>query len=80
MYHVLATGRLMELTMWNRQMILIASDMETLCYKTRCVVKALADVQHWKIIEMYLNTAIQQHIIQFTAFDAHTKQILKEVF
>jgi hypothetical protein len=29
---------------------------------------------------MYLNTAIQQHIIQFTAFDAHTKQILKEVF
>jgi hypothetical protein len=72
-------GRLLELYMWNRQPFMSASDLETVSYVTRRVAKALAEAQNWQIIETYWNTAMQQNNIWSIAFEAHTKEILKEV-
>jgi hypothetical protein len=77
--HVFATGRLLELYMWNRRPFMSASDLETVSYATRCVSKALAEGLHWQIIETYWNTALQQNIIWSIGFEAYTKEILKEV-
>jgi len=76
---VLATGRLLELYMWNRWLFMSESDLEMVSYATRHVAKALAEAPHWQIIEMYWNTAMQQNNIWSIAFEARTKEILKEV-
>jgi hypothetical protein len=60
---VFATGRLLELYMWNRQPFMSASDWETVSYATQPVSKALAEAPHWEIIETYRNTTIQQNNI-----------------
>jgi len=65
--------------MWNRGPFMSASDLETACYATRCVLKALAEAPYCQIIEMYWNTAMQQNNIWSIAFAAHTKEILKDV-
>jgi hypothetical protein len=40
---VFATGRLLELNMWNRRPFMSASDLETASYETQRVAKALAE-------------------------------------
>jgi hypothetical protein len=76
---VFATGRLLELYMWNRRPFISASNLETVSYATRCVAISLAEAPHWQIIETYCNTTMQQNIIWSIAFEARTKEILKEV-
>jgi len=76
---VFATGRLLGLYMWNRRPFMSASDLESISYATRCISKALAEAPHWQIIETYWNTAMQQNNIWSIAFEARTKEILKEV-
>jgi len=65
--------------MWNRRPFMSASDWEMVSYTTQRVAKAFAEAPYWQIIEMYWNTAMQQNNIWFIAFEAHTKDILKEV-
>jgi len=76
---VFATGRLLELYMWNRRPFMSASDLGMVSYATRRVAKALAEGPNWQIIEKYWNTAMQQNNIWSIAFEARTKKILKEV-
>ena len=76
---VFATGRLLELYMSNRQPFMTASDLEMGSYTTRRVANAIAEAPHWQIIETYWNTAMQQKNIWSIAFEARTKEILKEV-
>jgi len=76
---VFATGRLLELYMWVSRPFMSASDLETVSYATRRVAKVLAEAPHWQIIETYWNTAMQQNNIWSIAFEARTKEILKEV-
>jgi hypothetical protein len=76
---VFATGRLLKLYMWNRPPCMSASDLETVSYAMRHVSKALAEAPHWQTIETYWNTAMQQNNIWSIAFEARTKEILKEV-
>jgi cobalamin-dependent methionine synthase I len=56
-----------------------ASDLEMVRNVTRRAAKAFAEAPHWHIIEKYWNTAMQQNSIWSIAFDACTKEILKEV-
>jgi len=56
-----------------------ASNLEIVSYATRPVAKALAEAPNWQIIETYWNTAMQQNNISSIAFEACTKEILKEV-
>ena len=51
-YLVFATCRLLELYMWNSHPFMGASNLETVCYATRRVSKALTEAQHRQIIEM----------------------------
>jgi len=44
---VFATGKLLELHLWNRRPIMSASNLETISYEKRRVAKALADAPHW---------------------------------
>jgi len=76
---VFATGRLVELYMWNRRPFMSATNLETVSYATRRILKALAEGPHWQIIETYWNTAMQQNNIWSIAFKAGTMEILKEV-
>jgi len=76
---VFATARLLELYMWNRQPFMRASVLETVNYATRRISKPLAEGPRWQIIETYWNTAMQQNNIWSIAFEARTKEILKEV-
>jgi hypothetical protein len=76
---VFATGRLLKLYMWNRRPFMSGSNFETESYAMRHVSKALAETPHWQIIEMYWNTAMQQNNIWPMAYEARTKEILKEV-
>jgi len=76
---VFATGRLLELCVWNRRPFMSASDLEMESYATRRVARALAEGQHWQIIAKYWNTAMQQNNIWSIAFEARTKEILTEV-
>jgi hypothetical protein len=76
---VFSTGRLLELYMSNRQPFTSASNLEMVSYATRRVAKALAEGPHWQIIETYWNTAMQQNNIWSIAFEARTKEILKEL-
>jgi hypothetical protein len=75
---VFATDRLLEIYMWNRWPFKSASDLETVSYATRRMSKALAEAPHWPIIETYWNTAMRQNNIWSIAFEARTKEILKE--
>jgi len=74
-----ATGRLMELYMWNRRPFMSPSNLEMASYATRRVAKAFAEAPHWQIIETYWNTAMQQNNMWSIAFKACTKEIFKEV-
>jgi len=65
--------------MWNRRACMSARDLERVSYAMRRVSKALAEGPHWQIIETYGNTAMQQNNIWSIAFEARTKEILKEV-
>jgi len=65
--------------MWNRWPLMSASDLEMAGYATRRAVKAFAEGPRWQIIEKYWNTAMQQNNIWSIAFEACTKEILKEV-
>jgi hypothetical protein len=76
---VLAMGTLLELYMWNRSPFMSASDLETVSYATQRVSKAFADGPHCQIIGTYWNTTMQQNNIWSIAFEARTKDILKEV-
>jgi len=76
---VFATGRLLELYMWNRRPFKSASNFEMVSYATRPVAKALAEAPHWQIIEMYWDTAMQQNNIWSITFEPRRKEILKEV-
>jgi hypothetical protein len=76
---VFGTGRLLEIYMWNRRPFMSASDLGMVSYATRRVVKALVDAPHWQIIQTYWNTAMQLNNIWSIAFEARTKEILKEV-
>jgi len=74
---VFATGRLLELYMWNRRPSMSASNFQAVRYTTRRVAKALAEAPYWQIVEPYWNTAMQRNNIWFIAFEARTKEILK---
>jgi len=76
---VFATVRLLELYICTRRPFMSASDLKMVCFAMRRGVKALAEGPHWLIIETYWNTAMQQNNIWSIAFEAHTKEILKEV-
>jgi len=76
---VFATARLLELHMWYRRPFISASDLEMVSYAMRRVAKALAEGPYWQIIEKYWNTTMQQNNIWSIVFEAHTKEILKEV-
>jgi hypothetical protein len=76
---VFATGRLLELYMGNRPLLMSASNWETVSYATRHVSNALAEAIHWQIIETYWNTTMLQNNIWSIAFEWPTKEILKEV-
>ena len=76
---VFATGRLLDLYMWNRRPFMSASDLEMVSYAMRRVAKASAEGPHWQMIEKYWNTAMQQNNIWSIAFEARTEEILKEV-
>jgi hypothetical protein len=76
---VFATGKLLELYMWNRRLFLSASDLEMVTYTTRHIAKSSAEAPHWQIIETYWNTAMQQNATLSIAFEARTTEILKVV-
>ena len=65
--------------MWNRQPFMSASHLEMVSYATQRIAKALAEAPHWRIIEMYWNTAMQQNNIWSLEFEARTMEIFKEV-
>jgi len=74
-----ATGRLMELNMWNRKLFKSVSNLEMVSYATLCAANPLADTPHWQIIEKVWNTAMQQNIVRSIAFETRTKDIMTEV-
>jgi len=76
---VFATGRLLELYMWNRWPFMIASDLVMVSYATRHIAKALTKAPNWLTIEKYRYTALQQNNMWSIAFEARTKEILKQV-
>jgi hypothetical protein len=47
---VFATGRLLELYLWNRRPFTSASDLETEKFATRHVAKAFAEAPYWQTI------------------------------
>jgi len=65
--------------MWNRWPFMSARDLETKSHSTLCAATALAEAPDWQIIEKYWNTVMQKNHIWYTAFEALTKKILKEV-
>jgi hypothetical protein len=69
----------LKLYMLNRRPLMSASDLETVSYATRRVSKASAEAPPWQTIETYWNTAMQPNNIWSIAFEARTKEILKEV-
>jgi len=60
---VFATGRLLDLKIWNWRPFTSASDLEMVSYAMRRTAKALAEAPHWQTIETYWNTAMQQNNI-----------------
>jgi hypothetical protein len=51
---VFATGRLLELNMWNRRPCMSVSNLELVSYAIQHVAKALAEAPHWQIVETSL--------------------------
>jgi len=76
---IFATGRLLEVFIWNRWPFMSATDLEMVSYATECIAKALAEAPHWQIIETYWNTTMQKNNIWSIAFEASTNEIFKEV-
>jgi hypothetical protein len=76
---VFAIDTLLDLFMWNRQLFMSASDVEMVSSATRHLAKPLAESTHCQIIETYCNTAMQQNNICSIAFEARTKEILKQL-
>jgi len=76
---VIAKGRRLERYMWNRRLLMSPRELEIVSYATRRVSKGLAEGQDWQIVETYWNTSMQQNNIWSIAFEACTKEILKEV-
>jgi len=74
-----ATGRVLELYMWNRSQFMSARDLKMVSYTTQCVAKAFGNGPHSQIPEMYWNTAMQQNNIWSITFEACTMEIIKEV-
>jgi len=70
-----ATGRLLELFMWDRWPFMSASDLKIVSCAMRLVAKALAEAPDWQIIETYWNSAMQQNNISSIAFEACTQEI-----
>jgi hypothetical protein len=56
-----ATGRLLELYLWNSRPFMSASEFEMVSYAMGRVVTALAQAPYRQIIETYWNTAMQQN-------------------
>jgi len=77
--HLFATGRLLELHMWNRSPFMSASDLEIVSDVMRHVANTLAEGPPRQIIEIYWNTAMRHNNIWSIAFKAGTKEILKKV-
>ena len=65
--------------MLNRGPLINASDLETVSYAKRPVLKVVAEAPHRQIIETHWNTALQQYTIWSIAFEACAKEILKEI-
>jgi len=76
---VFATGRLVELYMWNRQRFTSGKDLKLVSDAMWRIATALAQALHWQIIETYWNTALQENNIWSIVFEARTKEILIEV-
>jgi len=65
--------------MSHRRPFIGTSNLEMVCYTTRCVAIALTEAPHWQIIETYWTTATHQNNILSIAFEARTKVIFKEL-
>jgi hypothetical protein len=76
---VFTTGTLLKLGMRKTRPFISASDFEMVIYATQRVAKGLGEGPHWQIIETYWNTAKQQNNIWSKAFEARTKEILKDL-
>jgi hypothetical protein len=77
---VFGMTKLPELYMWNRRPFMSSSHLERVRCAMRQIAKVLAKASHWSIIEMYWNTPLQQNNIWSIAFEAHTQDIMKEVW
>jgi len=64
--------------MWNRRPFMIASDIKIVIYAMQHIAEALAEAPHWQIIQTYWNTNMQEINISSIAFEACTKENLKE--
>jgi hypothetical protein len=73
-----ATGRLLELYIWNIRPVMSPSDVETVSCATQPITKALAEAPPRSIIETHWNTPMQQNNIWSIPFEAFTKEILNE--
>jgi hypothetical protein len=56
---VFSSGGLLEHYMWNRWLLIGASDLEMVSYTMRSVGKAIAEAPHLQIIDTCWNTAMQ---------------------
>ena len=74
---VFATSRLVERYMWKKRPFMNAMDLEMVGYKPRRILKVF--VNDLQIIEKRWTTAMQQKDIWSIAFEARSKDILKEV-
>ena len=77
---VFPTGRHLELYICNRQLFMSASDLAMVSYAPWRIVEALAESPHRPIMDQYWNTAMWRNNIWSIAFEAHTKEILKEIW
>jgi len=76
---VYATGRLLDLYMWNRRRFMSTRDLQMESDAIRRVVKAFAGALHWQIIVKDWITAMQQNNIRSIAFAACPMEVLNEV-
>jgi hypothetical protein len=55
------------------------SNLKTVTYALQLIAKGLPEALHWKIIETYWNTAMQQNNIWSIPCEERRKEILKVV-
>jgi hypothetical protein len=79
MHLVFATGRMMELNIWDRWPVMSVTELEMVSYAMRCAAKALAEAPHCQIIEKFWNTTMEQNNIWSISCEACTEEMLKEV-